>query len=492
MSASMHPLPQEDVMAFIDGELTPERSASFSSHLETCAECSALVSTLQGVSRQMHAWRVASIPERITKGVTTASKAQSYKPVQVLSSSRARPFFPRLPGLIPALVGLSVVALLFVVATPNLLRSRMAANEAIAVGSLRSLNSAATTYSNTYGHFPQSLRNFGPSTNGSPSEESAGLIDPVLASGRKSGYLYSYYSLPAVGNGGGFYTVHADPLEPDKSGVRHFSTDQTGVIRYDGGQPLNGAEPVTLAAEEHGKQIAAISPYSVPMIAHTTDLNLFVDSLDAARPRLDRILSQHQGYVAKLSVSEEGRSQRFLVASLRVPADQLDASVAELKKLGRVIQESQAGDELSRQHTDLVARLKNSRETEQRMRAILQQRTGKVTDVLTVEQEIARVRGEIEHMEAEQKNLEHRVEFSTIELKFTEEYKSQLDTPAPAISAQLRNALVDGLRNAFGNLLAIVLFLSEAGPTILLWLAILFFPARIFWRRYRRAQALGV
>ena len=106
--------------------------------------------------------------------------------------------------------------------------------------------------------------------------------------------------------------------------------------------------------------------------------------------------------------------------------------IAELKSLGHVENETQAGEEVTQQHADLVARLKNSRETEQRLQAILLQRTGKISDVLAVEQEIARVRGEIEQMEAEQKTLEHRVDFASIELSLAEEYKAQIGSPSPS------------------------------------------------------------
>jgi uncharacterized MAPEG superfamily protein len=138
-----------------------------------------------------------------------------------------------------------------------------------------------------------------------------------------------------------------------------------------------------------------------------------------------------------------------------------------------------------------VARLKNSRETEQRLQAILLQRTGKIGDVLSVEQEIARVRGEIEQMEAEQQTLEHRVDFATIDLKLAEEYKAQLSSPAPSVAMRLRNAIVNGFRSAFESLLTFVLFLAESGPAILLWLALLFIPARLLWRRYQRSLAMG-
>ena len=67
-----------------------------------------------------------------------------------------------------------------------------------------------------------------------------------------------------------------------------------------------------------------------------------------------------------------------------------------VEMLGRVERESQSGEEVTRQHEDLVARLKNCRDTEQRLRQILQQRTGNLSDVLEVEEEIGRVRGEID------------------------------------------------------------------------------------------------
>jgi chromosome segregation ATPase len=172
---------------------------------------------------------------------------------------------------------------------------------------------------------------------------------------------------------------------------------------------------------------------------------------------------------------------------LRVPASELPAAISALKNLGHLESESQSGEEVTQQHADLVARLKNASETETRLQAILQQRTGKVADVLAVEQEIARVRGEIEQMQAEQKALEHRVDFSTIELNLTEEYKAQLDGSSPSVSTRMHNALVNGFDHAAESLLGLLLFFMEAGPILLLWSAVLFLPAFFLIRRYRRA-----
>jgi Domain of unknown function (DUF4349) len=227
------------------------------------------------------------------------------------------------------------------------------------------------------------------------------------------------------------------------------------------------------------------------MIARTVSLSIVVKDFDAGRASLDAILSRHNGYAAGLNVSTPQGAVRTLQASLRIPAPQLASALGELKALGRVEVETQNGEEVTQQHADLVARLKNSRETEQRLQDVLRTRTGKVKDVLELEQEIARVRGEIEQMEAEQQALEHRVNFAAIDLKLAEEYKAELTTPAPSVAIQLRNAMVDGFRTAFQSFLALVLFLAESAPTFLLWLMILAFPAWRLWHRYQRSLVVG-
>jgi anti-sigma factor RsiW len=219
-----------------------------------------------------------------------------------------------------------------------------------------------------------------------------------------------------------------------------------------------------------------------PMIAHTVSLSVVVKDSAACRTILDAILARHHGYAATLNASTQPNAARSLQASLRIPAGELRAAVAELKSLGRVESETQAGEEVTQQHADLVARLKNSRETEQRLEAILLQRTGKIGDVLAVEREIARVRGEIEQMEAEQKQLEHRVDFATIDLSLAEEYKAQIGSPSPSIATRFHNALVGGYQSAVESVVGILVFFAEYGPSAMIWVA-LFSPLAWYLRR---------
>jgi hypothetical protein len=168
---------------------------------------------------------------------------------------------------------------------------------------------------------------------------------------------------------------------------------------------------------------------------------------------------------------------------------ELAPALGDLKTLGRTLNESQSGEEVTQQHTDLLARLENSRQTEARLRAILQQRTGKIEDVLQVEQEIARVRGEIESMEAEQRALEHRVAFASVDLQLVEEFKEQLNPSPVSTSGRVHNAFIAGMRNASGTVLGLILFLEEFGPAILIWAAILGLPGYFAWRRYQKVRA---
>jgi hypothetical protein len=229
------------------------------------------------------------------------------------------------------------------------------------------------------------------------------------------------------------------------------------------------------------------APAGAPLIARTASLTIQVKNLDAARSGMDAILVLHHGYSAELAISEEAQP-RGLQGSLRIPAAEVDSAIAEMRTLGTVQREKQSGEEVTQQHTDLVARLANARETESRLRDILANRTGKMEDVLDVEDKISETRGEIEQLEAEQENLEHRFNFASVDLELVEQYEARLGNPSTSISNQMRNSLIAGLHHAGGSLFGVVLFFEEFGPVLLLWLVLLGVPGALLWRRYSKAR----
>lgn len=142
-------------------------------------------------------------------------------------------------GLVLGYIGISIISILIIaaIAIPNLLRARIAANEASAVGSLRTINTACVTYSSTYNTFPPSLSSLG--SGGEPSANAAGLIDTPLASGLKNGFVFTYEAGPTEDGTVKTYSVHADPVTSGSTGMRHFFTDQSGAIRFRIDGPAN-------------------------------------------------------------------------------------------------------------------------------------------------------------------------------------------------------------------------------------------------------------
>jgi type IV pilus assembly protein PilA len=141
-----------------------------------------------------------------------------------------------LAGLILGYSELASIIILIVaaIAIPNLLRSKMVANEAAAVSALRTLNSSAAMYATAYSVFPPAISNLGPVVGGSsPNSSAADLIDSVLAAGVKSGYMFTY----KMGIDNHSYSITAAPVMPGTTGQRYFYTDESGVIRAETGNP---------------------------------------------------------------------------------------------------------------------------------------------------------------------------------------------------------------------------------------------------------------
>jgi type IV pilus assembly protein PilA len=142
-------------------------------------------------------------------------------------------------SLIELLIVVAIILIIAAIAIPNLIRSKMAANEASAVASLRTINTAEVVYSSTYSVtnvFSASLTALadgGSPANCTPGQvpasTSACLIDAALAAATaapgKSGYTFTY--TPAAGT----YSVNGDPVSRNSTGVRSFFSDQTAVIR---------------------------------------------------------------------------------------------------------------------------------------------------------------------------------------------------------------------------------------------------------------------
>lgn len=407
MNKISHPIEPEELMAYLDGELTADRAAATSAHLGECAACQGLVAELRGVSQNLKVWKVEP-PESATPPTIATALAESRPEPKSVSPAQRKwreIFGPRWATV--AWAGGVAAVLVVVGALEFQVRPR--------------------------------------------------------------------------------YITLERQVTSDSSANRDHLALRESPGPTSAGKP---AETVLLIAPEEkeaatGHDLVA----NGPMIVRTAQLSLITKEFDQARAQLEVIVKRHRGYVGELKVNDTTGSRRTLTATLRIPADQLDATLTEVKTLGRVEAESQSGQDVTSQYVDLQARLSNARNTEQRLTDLLRNRTGKLSDVLEVEQELDRVRGEIEQMEAERKNMSNQVSYATLNATIAEDYKAQLQVVPPSTSTRLRNAAVDGYRSMADGVVSLALFLLSTGPSLLLWGVVLFFPARLIWKKVRRSFA---
>jgi type IV pilus assembly protein PilA len=145
-------------------------------------------------------------------------------------------------SLIELLIVVAIILIIAAIAIPNLLRAKIAANQASAVGSLRTINSAEETFSSTYSDgYTLTLLQLG----GAPGVGTCGsakLIDEVLSAGQKSGYTFVFQpngtlaltaGVPAACgvSGDTGYGVSATPTTLNSTGTTSYCIDETGVVR---------------------------------------------------------------------------------------------------------------------------------------------------------------------------------------------------------------------------------------------------------------------
>jgi len=419
---STHPFELEEVMAYLDGEISADRASEIAQHMQQCGECRELAAGFRNLSRELSAWEIETSPERLTNEMNAEiAAAARMQPKQTPSAPGELTPIERLIAPIRSLKGrpwvwagagafVMVLLVAVVLAVPNLLRVRPEVLIAAREMELRELQKR--------------------------------MAQQQVASSLEYNQADERYSASV--------------------------TDKSAVATMPPPPP-----PGTSAS-------------TAPMIARTASLSLVVKDFSAIQAAVKAVVSRHSGYIGELNTSTPPDAAKTFSATLRVPSAQLEPALAELKQLGRADQESQSGEEVTKQYVDLAARLKNSRATEERLLGVLRNNTGKVKDVLEVENEISRVRGEIEGMEADQRALQARIDFATITLSVTEEYKASLNGAPSSTGTRLHNAFVTGYHSVVENMVGLTAWLLESGPTLLLWVALLFFPLRWAWRRLRR------
>jgi hypothetical protein len=513
-----HGVENEELQAYLDGELTAARRAEVEVHLRDCTECAAVLDDLKRVSEALKQWEVGPAPASLHPPAVEIEKA----PVR---------WWLRWQTAAALAASAAVVLVVVSISIPNLMRSRISLDEGqqrkgqaaaskeptpaqnvgrdaeksaltqpaappepraqayrVTPGAGESLEKTQPEASSDFARRDREADAFALQKQERSEEAREALADRALApeletketvsGGAVGGRLAAQSQAAAVTTG------EAEEVERGMSDRVSTATERKDELARNvaAGQL---AQPEAFAADEAAplaNRLRAKSAGVLQLIAYQVSLTVEVEEFGAAKQRVEQVVAEAGGYLAHARSEETPDQPQRADLTLRVPVEQLSGVLDELRGLGRVKNEQISSEEVTEQVVDLEARLRNARATEQRLIAVLNERTGKVRDILEVEREIGRTRQQVERMDAQRQNLLRRAEMATIQVTLLEEFQAKLE-PAPVGTAtRLRNAFVDGYESFVGTLLGFAFFFARYGLNLVFW--VLFFWA--IWRLFRR------
>jgi len=167
-------------------------------------------------------------------------------------------------------------------------------------------------------------------------------------------------------------------------------------------------------------------------VIYDATLDLAVDELDRASAKVGDLIASSGGYIAEETMSGSPGSTRSQFWRLRIPVDGFDGFVKSVMALGELVQFNRKSQDVTAEYYDVEARIKNKQVQEKTLQKILEERSGQLEEVLKVEVELSRVRGEIEQMQGRLRVLQNLSSLATLTLTLHE--RDRFQPPAPVVA----------------------------------------------------------
>ena len=242
---------------------------------------------------------------------------------------------------------------------------------------------------------------------------------------------------------------HAAPAPPEAAARAdgYFVAQQRGQLGYN-----NNGTPAPVAVSAvvvSGTELPRIPPPDVTsMIIRTASASIEVDSLEPAVALVRGLAARLGGYVAGTDISAGKNQLRSARIELKVPAGRFDETLSGLSPIGKLENVTVNAEDVGEDFVDVTARMENARRLERRLIDLLATRTGKLKDVLDVEQSLARVREEIERYEGRLRYLKAHTATSTLSVYVHE--------PLPVVGSAGTSVMGEAFRQAWRNFVALV------------------------------------
>ncbi len=180
------------------------------------------------------------------------------------------------------------------------------------------------------------------------------------------------------------------------------------------------------------KNGATDKPSITRQIVYNAQLTLVVESFDGIPARVSQLVQEFGGFIANSNLTGSSGSARSGTWTIRIPVPQYAPFLEKASALGKVSRATTSSREVTEEYYDVEARIRNLQRTGERLLTHLEKSTGKLEEILTIEREIGRVRGEIEQLQGRLRVLQDITSLTTVTLVINEIEKY---TPPPAVQA---------------------------------------------------------
>ena len=226
------------------------------------------------------------------------------------------------------------------------------------------------------------------------------------------------------------------------------------------------------------------SPELPRKIIYNATVELLVENLSTVEEQLTRLIKESGGYVAEMDITSHAHLRHSGTWKIRIPVDRFPSFLAAVGKLGELQRSRTDSQDVSQEYYDLGARIINKQQEETRLKKHLDESTGKLEDILAVEREISRVRGEVEQMQGRLKYLTNLSALSTVTIT-ANELKDYTPPVSPTLTTEIGRTFRVSLAAlaAFGK--GVLLFAVALGPWVPLIALAGWIIRRVFRRRSR-------
>lgn len=246
--------------------------------------------------------------------------------------------------------------------------------------------------------------------------------------------------------------------------------------------PAPAAGAVTAAGEAAAESETSADASVQPRIIYTARVALVADDFSRAAKELVALVEEVEGYIASANLDRPSGRSRSGSWTVRVPSSKFEQFLGALDAIAFVESRDQRSEDVTLEYVDVEARIKNLQRLEERFVTLLAEKTGKLEDILKVEQELARVRGDVEQAQGRLRYLTNKTDFSTVTVTVREQ-KDYIPPKAPEFGDRIATTWWQSLGTLKRTGETFVLFVVAVFP----WLAVTAVPACLFALAIRSA-----